>query len=325
MNIFFAGCSNGYWDKIIEDLSENTDNINIYREERYFEPEKLRDIDILVSYRLNEEQLQFAGSLKVLFIPYAGVNHFPLKELKELDVNVANSHANTKFVAEHAFALGLAVMGRVVEFHNDLAQGNWNRSGLYEDYWTSMYNKKSTILGTGSIGSQIAKLLSVFSCEITGFKKTVPDNPIPHFDSVTNNLEQAVADADIVFVCLPLTKKTEGLIDKTVLEMMKDKFIVNVGRGRIIEQEALYNALKEGILKGAALDVWYNYPKIGEAYSKIPADYPFNKLKNVVMSPHAASHTQAAEHADIDETMSNLLNYIKTGELRNRVNRDEEY
>lgn len=325
MNILFAGCSSKYWDKVIDKISEDTENINVYREERYFEPEKLKGIDTLVSYRLNEEQLKYADKLNVLFIPYAGVNHFPLSKLKALDVDVANSHANTKFVAEHAFALSLAVMGRIVEFHNDLAQGEWNRSGLYMDYWTSMYNKKCAVLGTGAIGSQIAKLLKAFSCEITGFKRTLPDSPIPHFDSVTNNLEQAVTDAEIVFVCLPLTQKTEGLIDKTVLEMMKGKFLVNVGRGRIVKQKALYNALKDGILKGAALDVWYNYPKIGKAHDTMPADYPFHELSNVVMSPHAASHTEAAEHADIDETMNNLLHYIKTGELRNKVNRYEEY
>jgi len=89
---------------------------------------------------------------------------------------------------------------------------------------------------------------------------------------------------------LPLTKETHHLINKEIISQMQGKFLVNVGRGQIIEEEALYYALKNGILAGAAIDTWYLYPDSDHAV-QLPSRYPIHTFKNVVISPHVGGFT----------------------------------
>jgi phosphoglycerate dehydrogenase-like enzyme len=132
----------------------------------------------------------------------------------------------------------------------------WGGKGL-ADSWDSLAGKRCTLLGTGEIGRWIARFLKIFGCEVIGFKlkpvETIPEN----FDDITLELNAALEGSELVFISLPLTKETKGMFDAGVISRMAGKFLVNVGRGEVVEEEALYNALKTGLLKGAGLDVWY--------------------------------------------------------------------
>ena len=99
---------------------------------------------------------------------------------------------------------------------------------------------------------------------------------------------------------------------------MKGKYLVNVGRGETVNEEALYNALKDGTLSGAAIDVWYNYPG-KKAEPVFPSHTPIYELPNVVLSPHKSSHTVEAINAMIDDTFENIRQYILTGKPGNVV------
>ena len=105
---------------------------------------------------------------------------------------------------------------------------------------------------------------------------------------------------------------------------MKNKFLISVGRALIIDEYALYRALKEGILAGAAIDVWYNYPKSKDEVS-LPSVYPIHTFKNVVISPHVGGFTVEGQTSMIDETIENIKSYLTVGAPLSKVDLDLEY
>src|SRR5438477_9884900 len=199
----------------------------------------------------------------------------------------------------------------MVEFHNDLKKGFWHRSLEGEDMWTTLQNKSAGILGYGSIGKNIAKFLKPFGCKIIGFKKHINRNPADS-DEISNDLQYVINKSEIVFVCLPLNSETKDIINESILKNMKGKYLINVGRGETVNENALYNALKNGTLAGAGIDVWYNYP--GKKSEPVfPSHKPIYELPNVVLSPHKSSHTVEAINAMINNTFENIRQYILTG------------
>ncbi len=257
--------------------------------------------------------LEEAKKLEVIFIPFTGVNRLPFDYLIKRGIIVSNNHGNTPIVAERAVSLALALLGRVVEFHNDMKLGDWHRnydSSNPFDLWTSIQRKRVSILGCGGIGKNIARLLRGFNCHIIGFKR---DNTthLDEFDKITADLEYALSSADVIFITLPLTEHTKGIINQKNVHLLKDKFIINVARGEIIQEQVLFEGLKNGIIKGAAIDCWYNYPNTKTPYV-LPSKYPIHKYDNVVISPHAASHSVEGKLYQLEYTLRNIEAYVNT-------------
>lgn len=326
MEITFSGCSSEYWNEKIEELKLNYKEHRFKEIKREFEKEEIEFTDILVTYRLKKEQLEFSKNLKYLFVPYAGLNNFPLDTLKQKNIIVCNSHANTKYVAERAFALSLTLLGKIVIFHNDLKKGIWHREGLYREYWETMNEKKCTIVGTGSIGKELARLLKIFNCKIMGVKRKIEKNEtLDNFDFLTEDLNYGLKFGQIIFLTLPLTKESENLINEKNISFLEGKYLVNVSRGKIVNEKVLYESLKNKVLKGAALDVWYNYPRDGEENNKLPSKYPIYEFENIVISPHKGAHTEISEKGDIDSTIENIKNLFEGKELKNIVDLDKGY
>ena len=116
------------------------------------------------------------------------------------------------------------------------------------------------------------------------------------------------------------------MINARILSTMAGKFIVNVGRGEVVEEKALYEALKNGVLKGAGLDVWYTYPQPGKTGGiQLPSTYPFHELPNVVLSPHVGGLTPHAVEMNISQTIENMRTYLKTGRPRFELDPDLMY
>jgi phosphoglycerate dehydrogenase-like enzyme len=125
----------------------------------------------------------------------------------------------------------------------------------------------------------------------------------------SETLPELLPRANFLLVCLPYTPETDGLIGQKELELLPEPAVlVNIGRGKIVQQEALYNALKEGRLHAAGVDVWYNYPEEDAERSHTePADFPFHELQNLVMSPHRGGATMESEPIRMAD-LSRLLN-----------------
>ncbi len=287
----------------------------------------LEKADALIAGELSAEDLQAAQKLKIVFVPYAGVDGLPLAEMRRRKIRVSNVHVNAPFVAERAVALALAFYGRIIDYHNDLKNfqwhGYWAGIGI-KDTWQSIRGRACAVIGTGEIGKAIARLLKGFGCPVTGFRRSLPRAPMENFDSVTLNLREAVESSELIFVCLPLTRETRGILGESILKEMRGKFVVNIGRGELIAEKAFFESLRDGVLKGAAIDAWYAYPQRGASKGP-PSKYPFHELANVILSPHVAGFTPEAAALNIEATVENIRAYLETGRPRFEVDLEAMY
>lgn len=314
MNILFLNKFNGYWREKFYALKKEFPDVEFTAT---FNPgeraDALKKADAVVAGRISKEEIENSPLIKVIFVPFTGLNNFPVEAAKVRNISISNTHANSATVAEHAVALAFAMLGRIAEFHNDLKKGYWNRSIEGEDMWTTILNKNIGIIGYGNIGRNIAKFLKPFGGKIYGFKKHIlidEDEGKPEYaDEISSDLQYVINKSDLVFVCLPLTGETKNIINEDVLKNMKGKYLINVGRGETVNEDALYDALKEGTIAGAAIDVWYNYP--GKNPEPVfPSRKPIYELPNVLLSPHKSSHTIEAIEAMIDDTFEHIRRYI---------------
>jgi phosphoglycerate dehydrogenase-like enzyme len=147
-----------------------------------------------------------------------------------------------------------------------------------------------------------------------GYKRRKLERLPEGFDEMIYDLDGAIDAGDIVVVALPATDATVGLLDRRRLSRMEGKFLVNIGRGNIVEEKALYDLLSEGVLRGAAIDCWYSYPDGGVEGE--PSNYPIRELGNVVLSPHIAGFTAQSVEKNVGQAVENLAGFLRNGTPR---------
>lgn len=332
MNVTLLVQDNRFWNGLADRLrgalpDAATDRL-VLTEDR--NAPELADTDALICYGLTPEELDRMPRLRYLAIPMAGLNTLPLDALREREITLVNAHANGRWVAERAMALILGWYGRLVPFHNDLAQKRWHGFAIGEPVtqsWESIVGTKVTLLGTGSIAQWTARLLAPYDVKIRGFRRTEGSNGLPPglFPMVTTSLTESLEGSDTVVVTLPLTAETKGLIGAKELAAMRGALLVNVGRGPVIDEAALYAALSDGTLSGAAIDTWYTYPKDGDEGVRAPADTPIYTLPNVLLSPHLGGFTPQATMAGAREVVEDLVGWLSTGRATDAVDLTAEY
>jgi phosphoglycerate dehydrogenase-like enzyme len=185
-------------------------------------------------------------------------------------------------------------------------------------YWAhypteELRSKTLLVVGVGAVGLEVARLASAFGMHVVGVKRNA-DEQLPHLDSLhpPEQLRHLVGEAHAIVVTLPLTDETRGLIDRETIDRMREGAIfVNVGRGRVVDEDALIDALRSGKLAGAALDVTYKEP--------LPPDSPLWELENVILSPHTAALSWHENERIVELFADNLRRYLRGDELRSRV------
>ena len=315
MKLVFYNKLNRLWLEKIEGLRQEFSHVDFITAEDRIKGE-IEDAGAIVAGELTADLLKRCRNLKMIFVPYAGPDGLPFDQIKKRNIRVANVHGNAAYVAERAVAMALGFYGKIIDYHNDLKKFQWHgywATGNVEDSWDSIDGKACAVIGTGAIGRYIAKYLKVFRCRVIGFKRRPLKRNPEFFDEITLDLHRALEQSELIFITLPLTKDTQGLFSAEILSRLKGKFLINVGRGKVVDEEGLYHALKDGILKGAAIDVWYVYPQKGKSTATQPSRYPIHELPNVVLSPHLAGFTPQAAHLNIEQTMENIRSYLKSG------------
>jgi phosphoglycerate dehydrogenase-like enzyme len=289
--------------------------------------EALPRLDAILALRLDAADYEAATSLGAVFVPFTGLNHLPAELLLERGARVFNVHGNAESVAQCAIAMTLAFYGRLVEYHNDLRERRWHGFWVgkgVEDEWSSIYRRPCAVFGVGAIGTAIARVLKAFDCPVVGYRRR-SDLPIPpFFDRMEADFRAAVDGAELLFVALPLTPATRGLFSKELLLSARGKFLVNVGRGAIVDEEGLYLSLRDGILKGAGIDTWYEYPQ-GGATEGGPSRFPIHELPNVLLSPHIGGSTNEANSLAMDQTLRNIATWLRGEPCPNEVDLRELY
>ena len=292
-----------------------------------------READIIVGWRPTRDLLFASGKLKLLINPGAGIKHHieVFRELNETrEVLLANGHGNTYFTAQHVVGLLLALMNKIIPHHNWMASGRW-RTGDKDGISTPLRGHTIGLLGYGAVNSKVHRFLAGFDVNFAILRRNRTNlrDPLPTEADIfrEEELEPFLKRSDILIVALPHTTITDGLIGPGELKLLGENgLVVNIARGQIIDEEALYNALKARTIAGAAIDVWYDYrPEPDDEDRKFPYSYPFHELDNIVLSPHRG----ASPMNDLkrwDEVIENITRIAEgRTDLLNIVSLDNEY
>lgn len=274
----------------------------------------IADVDILFGH-LGEDVMPEAAALRWVHQPHAGVEGFMYPAFKASDVILTNCRGlyGTQ-IAEHAFALLLSLTRRIPEQLEFMKTRHWERVPCIELAGMTM-----GVLGLGGIGRAIAARAQAFEFNVIAADVEPIDKP----DTVSelfdlDGLMVFLAKSNILMVCCPSTPETHKLLSDAQFNQMPDaSFLVNVSRGRIIDETALITALQSGKLAGAGLDVTYTEP--------CPPESPLWKQENVILTSHSAGSSQHVRRRAMQLFIDNLHRYIKDEPLVNVVDKQKGY
>lgn len=236
--------------------------------------------------------------LRHLILPASGYQGVDRVYARERGVDVINTPThNAPAVAEHAVGLMFAGARHIVAANEDLRDGNW-RGGRPEFHGFELGGKSLTVVGAGNIGRHVGNIATGIGME-TNFVRSC---------NTAREVDQRLADADVVCLTLPYSETTHHFIDERRLRLMKPgSLLVNVSRGAIVDQGALLGALKSGEIGGAALDVFEGEPVVGAADKTLsPEIRELCALPNVVATPHMGWNTKEAAIRQGQELMANV-------------------
>ena len=254
---------------------------------------KLADVDALVTLGFTREMAAAAGRLKLVQVPGAGLDRIDRSALAA-STALANVYGHEVGIAEYALGAMLALTRQFGRLDAALRRGTWDSQWAVgvppPPPWPELAGKTLGILGYGHIGQALARRARAFDMTVLATRRT----PVPDAGVLVRGpdaLDDVLARADYVVITLPLSAETRGLLGARELGRMKrGAILVNVARAEIVDEDALYEALAARTIAGAALDVWYRYPKTTEPAP--PARRPFHGLDNVLMTPHVSGWTE---------------------------------
>lgn len=258
-------------------------------------------IDGIVTFAHHESFLE----TKWVHSIQAGVDRFPFDQFRAEEVRLSNS------TGIHGDAIGETVAGYLLTFarrlhehvrnqeHKQWSQPKWDEA------WT-IAGEKACVVGLGGLGRGVVDRLSGLGLDVVGVRRT--PTPEPRVDTVytPDRLDEAVADARFVVLTVPLTDQTRGMVDGSLLRSMPDDaYVVNVSRGDVVDQDALVEALQNGAIAGAALDVFETEP--------LPDASPLWEMDDVIVSPHSGAFTR--EYVDhVASLIRESISRIRAGD-----------
>ncbi len=301
----------------IDVISPDDKNKLIFNAEKY---------DCIIGARIPDKFFEKAKNLSYFIIPFAGIAPQDKDKLENIsNVTVINSHFNAKFVGEHAVALLLASAKKLIPIHEKMKKGDW--TPRYEHLLSKPVSESTLlILGYGHVGREVKNLARALNMKIEAIKRTPLEEHDLDFLGTNKDLLDALKRADYIIITLPLTEDTKGYLGHEEFKSMKDDVhIINVGRGQVINEEALYNSLKEGKIGGVAFDTWWIYPPDKKSRKNTyPSNYPLQIFDEVIFSPHRATHVEGREKKRMEDLANTLNNIIKGKEIE-KVNVKKGY
>ncbi len=279
--------------------------------------------DALISARFSPALTEAADSLRLILTPGAGINGIDFAAVPDR-TTVCNVFGHERGIAEYV-STTMGMLNRDYPgMDRRLRQGDW-RDHLGMPL-PELQGKTVAIVGLGRIGAEVARWASFMRMNVIGVARN-PSSDSARACGIERivsfaDLRSILPEADFLVLALPLTSETHGLIGERELAAMKSTaFLINVARGEVVDEAALYSALKDHAIAGAALDVWYRYPEGDQP--TLPANLPFHELPNIIMTPHIAGATDNTffyRWAAIDDNLRRL----RDGEpLLNAVTRPE--
>ena len=257
--------------------------------------ELMADADVVVSGRMPPGGMPPAPNLKLYHIPFTGFDWLDRRQLPA-GCRVCNTFEHETAIAEYVLAgmleweVGIAATDARFRSHGWEGRAPGVGPGRGE-----LFGKTLGIVGYGHIGREAATRARAFGMRIEAVSRRppAPDAVQPDHFAGMDDLDRLLGESDYVLVTLPLSDETRGLFDAGRFHAMSaEGVIINVGRGEVLDETALYNALSDRRIGGAVIDVWYQYPKRGEV-DPPPSRHPFEDLDNVIMTPHSSARSEA--------------------------------
>lgn len=279
--------------------------------------ERAKDADILVVNKIlmNEASLAQAENLKLICLTATGTNNVDFSYTNKKGIAVANVKGySTQSVIQHTFALFFYLYEKMAYYDRFVKSGDYSRNDIFSHFdakFNELYGKTWGIIGLGEIGRGVAAIAKLFGCRVI-YYSTSGKNDNADYERV--DFDTLLKESDVVSVHAPLNGATLDLIDAEALaKMKKTAILLNLGRGPIVNQEALADALEKGDIAGAGLDVLTVEP--------MAADNPLLRVQDstkLVITPHIAWATAEARQRCADEVAENIRAFLD-GQERNIV------
>lgn len=301
-------------DKAIKMLTARGYEIQRNNTDRPYKKEEIlnliKDIDgiIIGIDELSAEIIEKANKLKVISKYGTGLDNIDIHMATNKKIIVTNTPtANVDAVADLAFGLILSLARRIPEADQKTKKGKWEKI-----IGKSVWEKTLGVIGLGKIGRQVVKRAQGFQMNILVFDLVKDKKFAQRYGIKYVNLEKLLQKSDYITIHIPLNDATRGMISYKELEKIKrEAFLINTSRGGIVDEQALYKALRNNQLKGAALDVYHSEP---------PVESPLKELDNVIMTPHIGAYTEEAIENMGMQAAQNLIDVLEGRKPKNRVN-----
>lgn len=271
--------------------------------------ERAKDADIIMiaNMPLSGEVIRACKNLKLIDVAFTGVDHVDLTAAKEMGVKVSNAAGySTQAVAEIALCLMLNLLRNIPQVEQRCRQGQ-TKEGLVG---CELCGKTVGIVGAGAIGCRTAELCCAFGCKVLGYKRHIKGNE-PDFIEFTS-LDELLHRSDIVSLHCPINEDSKHLINKdNIAKMKKGAYLVNTARGPVVDSHALADALNNGYLAGAGIDVFESEPPLDVAH-------PLLHSKNTIVTPHVAFASEESMAARAQIVFDNILSFLN-GEQKNII------
>ena len=305
-------------DKPMKMLTEKGYEIQLNDIGRPYKKEEMlnlvSDIDgiIMGIDELSAEIIEKANKLKVISRYGTGFDNIDINMATNKKIIVTNTPtANVDAVADLTFGLILSLARRIPEADKKTKSGKWEKI-----IGKSVWKKTLGIIGLGKIGRQVVKRARGFKMNILVYDLIKDKKFAPRYGIKYVNLEKLLQKSDYITIHIPLNDATRGIISyKELGKVKKEAFLINSSRGGIVDEQALYKALRNNQLRGAALDVYSNEP---------PVESPLKELDNVILTPHIGAYTEEAIENMGIQAAQNLIDVLEGRKPKNRVQKERD-
>ncbi len=275
---------------------------------------RITDADIVYNIRatsvFSRNVMKNCPRLKLISIYGVGYDNIDMRAASESGITITNTPGYSAVaVSEMSLSLMLAVAHKIVQNNHNIRVGGWAQG-----YSSQLYGKTLGVIGTGSVGQRMVQLGKAIGMKIIAWTLNPSPERAAQYGVEFATLEELMCQSDVVSIHVLGVPQTNNLIGKRELMLMKPTAIlINTARGTIVNEQALADALQNGIIAGAGLDVFTNEP--------LPIDHPLRSIENVVLSPHTASMVPEATLAGLAMAVDNVANFLQ-GHTTNVVKAD---
>jgi phosphoglycerate dehydrogenase-like enzyme len=266
---------------------------------------------------IDSTELSRLENVRFVQLIYAGADNIPFALIPEGIILASNAGAFAEPIAEHVLALTLSLAKNLFPKYKLLCDGRFDRSGFNRKLKDGICG----IIGLGGNGRKIAMIMRAVGMKVYGINRSGKTEARVDFMGNVTDMKKVLQAADVIVVTMPLTRETRNLLGKKELAWMKpDAILINVGRGDVINQQALYTHLESNPDFRAGIDTWWSEP-VGQG--KFTLEYPFCKLLNFIGSPHNADHVPGAIPHATRLALENVKNFLLGEDIRGVLDRKD--